>query len=263
MIAAGYTGAAVAIQPSTGQILAMVTTPSYDPNGLASHDSQTQLNTWTAAKPSSPNSPLLDQAVQAAYQPGSTFKLIVATAALTNGVDAENTDDLPDSPAITLPGTNTTLHNFDNETCPGGSGNGLVSMKDAIAHSCNTAFATLAGKVGEGALRGAGAEVRLRHQMSIPLTVATSCLGPASGGNCMNILRRTPGLYQSGIGQRNVQDDAVAERDGRRDDRQRRRGDAAAAGEGRSWRRTSPPSQGFTPQVLEPERHRPSRPRAS
>ncbi len=206
MIAAGYTGAAVAIQPSTGQILALVSNPSYDPNGLASHDSQTQLNTWTAAKPSSPTSPLLDQSVQAAYQPGSTFKLIVATAALNNNVDTENNDDLPNSPAITLPGTNTQLHNFDNETCPGGSGNGMVSMKDAIAHSCNTAFATLAGKVGAPALAAQAQKFGFGTSMSIPLTVATSCLGPASGGNCMNILNGTPGLYQSGIGQLNVQE---------------------------------------------------------
>ncbi|HEY4019808.1 MAG TPA: penicillin-binding protein 2 [Pseudonocardiaceae bacterium] len=207
MVSAGYTGAAVAIQPSTGQILAMVSNPSYDPNGLASHDSTTQANTWKAANPTSnTSSPLIDQAIAAAYQPGSTFKLIVATAALSNNVDSENNSDLPNSPAITLPGTQTQLRNFGGETCPGGSGNGMVSMKDAIAHSCNTAFATLAGKVGAPALVKQAQAFGFGSGYSLPLTAATSCLGPASGGNCMNILNGTPGLYQTGIGQLNVQE---------------------------------------------------------
>jgi peptidoglycan glycosyltransferase len=205
MVSAGYTGAAVAIQPSTGQILAMVSNPSYDPNGLASHDSTTQSNTWASLKPTSNTSPLIDQSISAAYQPGSTFKLIVATAALNNNVDQENNDDLPNSPAITLPGTNTQLHNFDNEVCPGGA-NGMVSMKDAIASSCNTAFATLAGKVGASNLTAQAQKFGFGSGFSIPLSTASSCLGPASGGNCMNILNGTPGLYQSGIGQLNVQE---------------------------------------------------------
>ena len=206
MVSAGYTGAAVAIQPSTGQILALVSSPSYDPNGLASHDSTTQANTWRATNPTSSTSPLLDQAIAAAYQPGSTFKLIVATAALQNNTDSENNDDLPNSPAITLPGTNTQMHNDDNETCPGGTGNGMVSMKDALAHSCNTAFATLAGKVGASALSAQAQKFGFGNGYQIPLNVATSCLGPASNGNCLNILNGTPGLYQSGIGQLNVQE---------------------------------------------------------
>lgn len=206
MVSAGYTGAAVAIQPSTGQILAMVSNPSYDPNGLASHDTTTQSNTWASLNPTSTTSPLIDQAISAAYQPGSTFKLIVATAALNNNVDQENNDDLPNSPAITLPGTSTQLHNFDNEVCPGGSGNGMVSMKDAIAHSCNTAFATLAGRVGASNLAAQAQKFGFGSGFSIPLSTATSCLGPASHGNCMNILNGTPGLYQSGIGQLNVQE---------------------------------------------------------
>ncbi|HEY2698758.1 MAG TPA: penicillin-binding protein 2 [Pseudonocardiaceae bacterium] len=206
MIAAGYTGAAVAIQPSTGQILGLVSTPSYDPNGLASHDSDTQAKAWTSTNPSSITSPLLDQALSAAYQPGSTFKLIVATAALNNNVDSENNADLPNSPAITLPGTNTQLHNFDGEVCPGTSGNGMVTMKEAIASSCNTAFATLAGKVGAPALTAQAQKFGFGSSFSIPLSSATSCVGPAAKGNCMNILNGAPGLYQSGIGQFNVQE---------------------------------------------------------
>jgi len=201
----GFTGAAVAIQPSTGQILAMVSVPSYDPNALASHDSTAATNAYNALNPNSPVSPLLNQAANAAYQPGSTFKLVVATAALMNGVDDENTANLPGQGAITLPGTNTLLHNFDGESCGGNSGQ--VTMKDAIAHSCNTAFATLAGRVGASALAAQAARFGFgQTDLSIPLGVSASCVGPNNNGNCMSIQNGTPGLYQSGIGQQSVQE---------------------------------------------------------
>jgi peptidoglycan glycosyltransferase len=105
-----------------------------------------------------------------------------------------------------LPGTNTQLHNFDGEVCPGTSGNGMVTMKEAIASSCNTAFATLAGKVGAQALTAQAQKFGFGSSFSIPLSSATSCVGPAAKGNCMNILNGAPGLYQSGIGQFNVQE---------------------------------------------------------
>jgi peptidoglycan glycosyltransferase len=202
----GFSGAAVAIQPSTGQILAMVSVPSYDPNKLASHDGQAAAAAYSGYNPNSPVSPLLNQAVNAAYQPGSTFKLVVSTAALQNNVDDENTTNLPAQSAITLPGTNTQLHNFDSETCPGGVG-GQVSMKDALAHSCNTAFATLAGRVGSASLSAQAAKFGFGQSgLSVPLGVTTSCIGPNSNGNCMNIANGMPGLYQSGIGQLDVQE---------------------------------------------------------
>jgi peptidoglycan glycosyltransferase len=196
----------VAIRPSTGEILAMTDTPSFDPNPLASHDSATQTKAWAAYNPSGTTiAPLLNQSVSASYQPGSTFKLIVATAALNGGVDDENTNNLPADPKITLPGTSATLSNFGGETCPGGSG-GKVSMKSALAHSCNTAFATLAGQVGAPALSAQAAKFGFGSGMQIPLTVVPSCVGPSTGGNCLNIQNGTPGLYQSGIGQQSVQE---------------------------------------------------------
>jgi penicillin-binding protein A len=206
MVAAGYSGAAVAIQPSTGQILAMVSTPSYDPNGLSSHSSTTQANTWKSTNAAtSLSSPLINQTVQGAYQPGSTFKLIVSAAALNNNVDSENNVDLPNSPGITLPGTSTVLHNFNGETCPGGA-NGMVSMKEALAASCNTAFATLAGRVGASALAAQAQKFGFGRSMSVPLSVVPSCLGPSTGGNCLNVFNGQAGLYQTGIGQLNVQE---------------------------------------------------------
>jgi peptidoglycan glycosyltransferase len=204
LVSNGFTGAAVAIQPSTGAILAMTSTPSYDPNGLAAHDNTTQTSTWSKANAGNPAG-LMNQPIAAAYQPGSTFKLVVAAAALSNNVSDENTANLPASPVISLPGTTATLSNYANETCPG-SVNGQVSMKTAIAYSCNTAFASLAGRVGGSALAAQAAKFGFGQSLSIPLNAATSCVGPAAGGNCLNIANGMPGVYQSGIGQLDVQE---------------------------------------------------------
>jgi peptidoglycan glycosyltransferase len=204
MVQDGFSGAAVAIKPSTGEILAMVNTPSYDPNALASHDTKTQSAAMKANNPTSLGSPLINQPVSATYQPGSTFKLVVASAALSAGADA-NATTLPAQSVVTLPGTRTTLSNFHGETCPGGV-NGQVSITDAIAHSCNTAFATLAGQLGPGAIAAQAAKYGFGQGTTIPLNVVSSCLGPRAAGNCMNIQGGTPGVFQSGIGQRDVQE---------------------------------------------------------
>jgi peptidoglycan glycosyltransferase len=200
----GFTGAAVAIKPSTGEILAMANYPSYDPNPLASHSTKTQTAAMKANNPSSSNSAMINQSVSAAYPPGSTFKLVVASAALSAGQDI-NAKSLPAQPTITLPGTSTTLSNFEHETCPGGVG-GKVSISDAIAHSCNTAFSTLAGNLGASAVTAQAAKFGFGSGMSIPLNVITSCMGPRANNQCMSIQGGTPGTYQSGIGQRDVQE---------------------------------------------------------
>jgi peptidoglycan glycosyltransferase len=206
MVQDGFTGAAVAIQPSTGQILAMVSVPSYDPNKLSSHDTAAAQAAYNSYNPSSITSPLINQAVSQSYFPGSTFKLVVASAALSNNVDDANTPNLPANPRIALPGTTTTLENYNGETCPQ-SVNGQVSMKTALAYSCNTAFATLAGQVGAQNLSAQAAKYGFGNSnLSIPLGVVPSCVGPSTGGNCLNIPNGTPGLYQSGIGQLDVQE---------------------------------------------------------
>jgi peptidoglycan glycosyltransferase len=206
MVQDGFTGAAVAIQPSTGQILGMVSVPSYDPNKLSSHDTAAAQAAYNGYAPNSITSPLINQVVSQSYAPGSTFKLVVASAALSNNVDDENTPNLPAAPKVTLPGTTTTLENYNGETCPQ-SVNGQVSMKTALAYSCNTAFASLAGQVGAANLSAQAAKYGFGNsKLSIPLGVVASCVGPSTGGNCLNIPNGVPGLYQSGIGQLDVQE---------------------------------------------------------
>ena len=112
---AGRRGAVVAIDPSTGAILAMATSPSYDPNLLASHSPSDVRRSYERLN-SNPRRPMLNRAMRQTYPPGSTFKIVTAAAALESG------QYNPDSPvdnaaALDLPLTDATLPNFDGQPC--------------------------------------------------------------------------------------------------------------------------------------------------
>ena len=132
-------GAVAAIEPSTGRILALVSTPSYDPavlsgNGAAVERSWARLN-------GDRDKPMLNRAVRQTYPPGSTFKVVTAAAALDAGV-VTDLDEPTDSPApYRLPGTTTSLTN-ESEGCED------VSLRAAFEWSCNTVFAKLGVTVG-------------------------------------------------------------------------------------------------------------------
>ncbi|MFE2752432.1 peptidoglycan D,D-transpeptidase FtsI family protein [Actinosynnema sp. NPDC059335] len=186
----GVTGTVVAIRPQTGEILAMASTPSYDPNVLASHDVDVQEEAWTAYD-ADESKPMLNRAVHENYPPGSTFKLVVTAAALAEGKTKDS--EVDGRPVITLPGTNTPLPNFNDTTC----GNGVTaSLQEALAKSCNTAFAVLAAELGPEKLRDQAAKFGIGEQdLKIPLSVVPSTLGPMAD---------KPSIYQTGIGQKDV-----------------------------------------------------------
>lgn len=129
-------GAVVALDPTTGAILAMVSTPSFDPNPLASHDPDTAQAAYNKLEATA-NQPLLNRAVSNTYPPGSTFKTIVAAAALTNGGLKPNTV-LTGGDSYTAPGTTTPIHNSPGVVCPD-----QITLEQALTVSCNTAFARL------------------------------------------------------------------------------------------------------------------------
>jgi peptidoglycan glycosyltransferase len=141
-------GAVVALNPKTGAILALVTSPSFDPNLLAVHDGTT-LNNNDRKLTSDPAKPLLDRATELTYPPGSTFKLITAAAALSSG--KYTTDTQIDAPnVLKLPGTaSATIGNFGGETC---SPSQRESLLQALQTSCNTAFAKLGLDIGASAI---------------------------------------------------------------------------------------------------------------
>ena len=188
----GYTGAVVAIKPSTGEILAMASTPSYDPNQLSSHDGAQQESAWNADTSAQRGAPLTNRAVAAIYPPGSTFKLVVTAAALEAG-KATPQSPLTAAAALQLENTTTLLHNFADQPCGPGA---TVTLKTALVRSCNASFAELAATVGEADLRKQAQLLGIGQQdLAIPTPVTPSTLGA---------IPDVAALEQSGIGQRDV-----------------------------------------------------------
>ncbi|WP_328856128.1 penicillin-binding protein 2 [Williamsia herbipolensis] len=196
----GCRGSVVAIAPSTGAILAMVSTPSYDPNKLTSHDATVRETSWDAWNPENPSEtaqPMLNRAINQTYPPGSTFKVVTTAAALAQGVNPDTTR-LTANSSITLPNTETSLTNYAGETCPGSSG-GQVTLRQAFQYSCNTAFVQLATE----RLSNPIATVKSTANRfgldadtpDVPMSVSDSTTGPIDD---------LAALGQSAIGQRDV-----------------------------------------------------------
>ena len=130
----GRKGAVVALEPSSGAVLAMVSQPSYNPNGLDEGDKFKELATDDA------NSPLVNRATQAGYPPGSTMKAVTATAALDTG------EFSPDSRVSGKNGkkiSGVPLNNF------GGEDFGDIDLTFALTNSVNTVWAAVGEKLGK------------------------------------------------------------------------------------------------------------------
>lgn len=131
-------GAVVALDPRTGAILALASAPSYDPSSFAGN-SKSDEKAWVTLKDSK-NKEMVNRALRETYPPGSTFKVVTATAALEHGVvtDINAPTDTPE-PYI-LPGTLTPMVNQH-----GGCKN--ASLNKALEVSCNSVFANMGDKV--------------------------------------------------------------------------------------------------------------------
>ncbi|MEV0221958.1 penicillin-binding transpeptidase domain-containing protein [Streptomyces sp. NPDC050704] len=132
-------GAVAAIDPSTGAILALASTPSYDPSTFAGNSLKGDSEAWEKLqKKNDPDNPMLNRALREIYPPGSTFKVVTAAAALEHGqyTDPDAKTDSPDP--WTMPGTTTELPNEGNIPCKN------ATLRIALRYSCNTVF----GKVG-------------------------------------------------------------------------------------------------------------------
>ncbi|MFJ9620520.1 peptidoglycan D,D-transpeptidase FtsI family protein [Streptomyces sp. NPDC101181] len=135
----GRRGAVAALEPSTGKILALVSTPSYDPERLSGTGSAV-TGAWARLN-ASKSLPMLNRAIRQTYPPGSTFKIVTAAAALDARVvtDPGAATDTP-SPYV-LPNTRTTLPD-ESRGCE------KASLADAVRVSCNTVMAHLGTRVG-------------------------------------------------------------------------------------------------------------------
>ncbi|WP_441958825.1 D,D-transpeptidase PbpA [Mycolicibacterium houstonense] len=183
-------GSVVALEPSTGKILAMVSAPSYDPNRLATHDLNAQSEAWQQLRDDA-QSPLLNRAISETYPPGSTFKVITTAAALQAGATPDT--QLTAAPRIPLPDSTATLENFGGASCGAGP---TASLREAFARSCNTAFVQLGLDTGADKLKSTAQAFGLdTAPPAIPLQVAESTTGPISDGAALGM---------SSIGQRDV-----------------------------------------------------------
>jgi penicillin-binding protein A len=139
----------VALEPSSGRILAMASSPSYDPNELASHDFGAVSETARRLG-NEESEPLLNRAIQMTLPPGSTFKVVTAAAALESGRYADSQALVPGGPTYQLPLTSGESGLVDNEgrAC----GTDRIPFHQAMEQSCNTSFAALADEVGADAM---------------------------------------------------------------------------------------------------------------
>ncbi len=165
----GKKGAVVAIEPATGRILASVQFPSFDPNILSSHD-PAAIREYYATLEADPAKPLLNRPIVSLNPPGSTFKLVTTAAALASGrftpdsvIPGPRTYDLPDSTRK--------IRNWNGQSCGPGD---VVTLRQALAISCNTAFAWLGNQLGDEALRTQAQLMGFDQSFEIPLRAATS-----------------------------------------------------------------------------------------
>lgn len=123
----GRSGSAVALDPRTGEVLAMTSLPSYDPNEFSTG---IDAASWGRLA-SDPRTPLMNRVIQGQYAPGSVFKIVMAAAALEEGVITPST-------TFYCPGY-LTLYNTPFR-CAKPSGHGFVNVVQALTHSCNVFF---------------------------------------------------------------------------------------------------------------------------
>lgn len=140
-------GAVVALEPATGRVLAMASSPSYDPNLLASHDLGAVEDSWDRLM-SAPGKPMMNRAIQETYPPGSTFKLVTAAAALESG-DYTPGGLVQGGTRLDLPQTDTDLVNQGGSNC----GGDRITLTQALMVSCNVSFGAIGLDLGDDALR--------------------------------------------------------------------------------------------------------------
>jgi penicillin-binding protein A len=187
-------GALVALDPKTGEILAMVANPSYDPNQLSSQDPAQIRATWDSLN-ADPDKPLLSRASQELFPPGSTFKLVTAAAALENGMTPDT--KFPNPPALTLPQTTHLLHNFGDEHCLGGIPE--LTIAQALEVSCNVVFGQIGLQLGADKLVEQAQKFGFDQTIPLEIPWAEGSIPPASA-----FADALPAVAFSAIGQQDV-----------------------------------------------------------
>ncbi|MFT4008816.1 MAG: penicillin-binding protein 2 [Nocardioidaceae bacterium] len=145
-LGSGVKASVVAIQPATGRILAMVSSPTYDPRLLASHDLSSVEKNWKRLTTDA-DEPLMNRGIQLRLPPGSTFKLVTAAAALQHGYTP--TTKVKGGAQLDLPQTTVDLVNENGGTCGGDP----ITLTQALDVSCNVSFGSIGLDLGDKVLR--------------------------------------------------------------------------------------------------------------
>lgn len=180
-------GASAAINPKTGEVLALVSSPSYDSNAYTTYISNTQKAIWKSGK-----SPTINR-FKAAYSPGSTFKLITAAIGLEQGT-------IKPSELISIQGNQWQLDKSwgPNKVTRVGEPRKLVNLQDAFVYSDNIYFAMAALKIGSGAFIKGSSKFGIGEKLPIDYPIANSQV--ANDNNIKNDVA----LADTGYGQGQV-----------------------------------------------------------
>jgi penicillin-binding protein 2 len=173
---AGKNGAIVAMDPRTGEILAMVSGPTFDPNDFAVHVSRDQWNKLVT----DPDKPLLNKAIQAQLAPGSTFKIIMSVAGWQEGI-------AQDLHVNCIGGAEFYGRRFG---CWVKGGHGPVSLEKAIYQSCDVFFYTLAEKLGIDRIAKYATELGLGQKTGIDLPNEVSGVVPSEEWKIRNFKQK-------------------------------------------------------------------------
>jgi peptidoglycan glycosyltransferase len=187
----GSRGSIIALDPTTGAVLASVSTPGFDPNALVGSDA----GPVGKALEEDPEIPLLHRTIATTYPPGSTFKIITTAAALETGIAGPATE-FADPEALELPGTSSTIHNYDNDVCIDGQ---PVTLAEAFVRSCNTTFAALGMQVGAEALTETAEAFGFNQEIPYDLPVLSSSMPEA-----VDFYDDPAATAQNALGQRDV-----------------------------------------------------------
>jgi len=182
-----YRGALIAMDPVTGNILAMVSKPGFDANRIAGHDSEKVAKNYQELEEDQAN-PLINKTIGGdLYHPGSVFKLVVAAAALESG-EYNNASTLQNPVSVRLPNSTSEVFNSSRRSCGPGS---EVTLIYAMRYSCNVPFVELGLALGQDRLRaqaelfGFGKAIRVPMQSTpsvFPEEMDDAQLGLASFG---------------------------------------------------------------------------------
>lgn len=159
-------GAIVALDPTNGQVLAMYSSPSFDPNPLSQHSPEGQQSAWQALQADG-DSAQINRATQTTYPPGSTFKIITAAAALENGKGTDTS--FPQLKDYKPEQTDKAIGNFGGSTCGG-------DMVAAFTVSCNTYFSQLGAELPAGALEDTARAFGFTERPPLDIRAAASKL---------------------------------------------------------------------------------------